>query len=434
MAEQIPVFRNILFLVLAIGTIVLPKKWAVFCWLLTAHLDLSGFQWLSASAFGWQNTVRVIILPSLLLFRLNGLGLFTKFSISGGLWITLSLYAALASLWSPYSLSAVKQLGYLYSYGISFLLLFFAWKNELIDSKVISLYVYTVFGMALLQSFVLGNEFGSSINDYSRFTSFTSRQSFAESLVALLALIIFLPNIKTFHKIIMAGILLAEILLNGSRIGIIGAVFVLAIAGLLLAKTTTTYRFFISYCLVSICGLLLVALYGYSPAILEKYQLRAADLVDVFSGRTELADIGTFQFRIQIWEATLQNIHYFTPAEFILGRGTSSGAEVAVKSLYWRYHPDSVDANRVLHNEFLRIFYEWGIVGLLIFVAFLISVIITTLSLSIRFTNGGFAFFALIPMILITLIFENIMAAGGSAGGIGFMLVMGYALSNSRTV
>jgi len=430
MTEYTSSFTDILFIVLAIGTLILPRKWAIFCWLLTAHLDLSGFQWLSASAVGWENMIRIIILPSILLFRLNILSSFSNFSLSGTLWLLLGFYAGIASLWSPFSLSAIKQLGYLYAYSIGFLMLFLAWKTKLIDSKVISLYVYAVFAMAIVQSFVLGNEFGASINDYSRFTTFTSRQSFAESLVALLALVLFLPDIKSIHKLFMSSILLGQILLNGSRISLVGAVCVLVVAALLLLRPGVVHRLVMIYGVAVVCGLLVTLLYAYSPEMLENVQLRAWDLVDVFSNGTELADIGTFRFRTDMWNTALQSIQYFTPAEFILGRGTSSGAEVALRSSYLRYSAESVDANRIIHNEFLRAFYEWGLVGLGIFVAFLLSIVITSFSLTMRSNVGGFALLCFVPMIIITLLFENIMAAGGSAGGVGFTLIMGYALAN----
>lgn len=433
MTENSSSITDILFIVLAIGTLILPRKWAIFCWLLTAHLDLSGFQWLSASAVGWENMIRIIILPSILLIRLNILSSFSNFSVSGSLWLLLGFYAGIASLWSPFSLSAIKQLGYLYAYSIGFLMVFLAWKTKLIDAKVISLYVYVVFAMAVVQSFILGNEFGASINDYSRFTTFTSRQSFAESLVALLVLVLFLPDIKTFHKLLMSGILLGQILLNGSRISLVGAVCVLAVASFLLLRPTAAHRLVTVYGIAAVSGLLVVLLYAYSPQMLENVQLRAWDLIDVFSNSTELADIGTFRFRTDMWNTTLHSIQYFTPAEMILGRGTSSGAEVALRSSYLRYSAESVDANRIIHNEILRALYEWGIVGLGIFVAFLLSIVITSFSLIMRSNVGGFALLCFIPMLFITLLFENIMAAGGSAGGVGFVLVIGYALGNEPT-
>ena len=74
MAEQIPVFRNILFLVLAIGTIVLPKKWAVFCWYFGGPrmVNKDIVKDIQYSAYDWIRAGLRIFKPKYLPWRLPG--------------------------------------------------------------------------------------------------------------------------------------------------------------------------------------------------------------------------------------------------------------------------------------------------------------------------------------------------------------------------
>ena len=98
------------------------------------------------------------------------------------------------------------------------------------------------------------------------------------------------------------------------------------------------------------------------------------------------------------------------------------------------YDRDGIDANRVLHSEFLRALYEWGILGLGLLLAFLIT---TTAGFVKKITadRGGaaLAFAGALPSIVMGLAIENILAGAASAGGVGILLAMTFAWKGEPT-
>ena len=91
-------------------------------------------------------------------------------------------------------------------------------------------------------------------------------------------------------------------------------------------------------------------------------------------------------------------------------------------------HPelaDKVDGNRAFHNEFLRAFYEWGVVGLTLFLALWFFVVRDTWILGVRQKSlAGIACLAFLPAIFFGLMIENMLANSGAPGGMGFVLVL----------
>lgn len=429
MPEHTVFVVRILFWILTGGVLLLPPRWAIFCWLLSAHINLSGPHWPSATTIGWENTIRIIILPTILLMRV---GIKSSFYSSFRLlpfriWLLICLYAMLASLWSSFFLSALKQVGYLYAYSVGFLVLLIAWRKGIISSRIIEINIWFALGFAALQTLFLGNLFGGIEN---RFTSFTSPQMFAEYLVAMLILVFFLPNFSFRKRFFYSIMILIQIVASGSRTGLLGALAILMVAFLIFLRRRTLQRVLISSGVILI-GLILALSFFYLPSSSQMSKFRVSDLISVVKGQKSLSNIGTMSFRLNMWDATLHGIRSFSTFEYIFGRGTSSGGEVAVKS-FSKYDPKTVDANRVIHNEYLRVFYEWGIFGSLVFILFLFFTVGGSVVLARRNNIGGFSLLSLAPALLIMLGVENVLAGSGSAGGIGLLLVFALAASFGR--
>src|SRR6185503_3403251 len=116
-----------------------------------------------------------------------------------------------------------------------------------------------------------------------------------------------------------------------------------------------------------------------------------------------------------------------TPAQQVLGFGTSTGARL-YRENFLDTSEEAFDANRIVHNEFLRSLYEWGFVGF-----GLLASVITTLGLFLirtyRRTRSNYALVALatFPTMLLGLAIENVLSGPMVANGIAFSCAIGAA-------
>jgi O-antigen ligase len=152
----------------------------------------------------------------------------------------------------------------------------------------------------------------------------------------------------------------------------------------------------------------------------------------VAEGQSPLENIGTLVWRRGIYDQTLSMLSHRGFKELSFGSGTSSGA-LAVLGWDRRYSEERIDANRVVHNEILRVTFEWGVVGLILFTAFVIGLI----RLFLRLTTQdriipAYAFLALLPTVILGCCSENILAGSASPAGVGFLLSLTYGLSYAR--
>jgi len=138
---------------------------------------------------------------------------------------------------------------------------------------------------------------------------------------------------------------------------------------------------------------------------------------------TTFEDVGTFAWRYARYEMVLSDLTGHSFGRLMIGSGTSSAASLLIESDF--YQEENVDPNRLVHDEFLRSFYEWGLPGLLLLILFLVEAIKTCLKMIAQ--DGpleAWAFLAVFVPLLITLTVENILADSGSPGGVGYNLVL----------
>ncbi len=419
------IVARILFWVFAAGVLLLPMRWSFFCFILASHMDITSLTFASATAVGFENTVRIAALPLLLLVR-TGFAPLAQFqwTLATKLWAALVAYAAISGLWSSFALSAAKMVVYLAAYLLLYAVLSYGWAAGWIDIKIIRLTAWCAVGIAIFQTFFLGNDWGGIEQ---RFTSFTSPQYFASCLVSLLAILVFSGERRGAIHYATSIPIVAAVLLSGSRYLFVGIVLLLLVASLRTHGDANSFRFHISgkrvFLALGLAAVMIAALFLYAP------QNRFDEVVAVASDReTTLREVGTFGWRLGIYEEIFEQLGRRSLAQLFFGSGTSSGAIVMLDRDASSYQPDAIDANRALHSEYLRALYEWGILGLILFLAFVCAVVIG-FKRKVAAEGGGIglAFFGVLPSLLIGLAIENVLAGAVSAAGVGILLAMSFA-------
>jgi hypothetical protein len=428
MNDQTLLIGHILFWIFGSCTALLPLRWAIPFYLLAVQIDSSGPDLASASSLGFENSLKVIALPTLLLLRL-GWKRYRDLSWPplAKTWMFFLSYVALAALWSPFQLSAIKMVGYLYAYTVLFWVFTYAWLEDWLNEKVLAIVVFVALVLAVVQTHFLGNLFGFGGTE-NRFTTFSDTESFGAFLIALLSLVLFCTKDRV-GRIVCAASLSLGIILTGSRYVFIGLILLFLIASIFYTLTIRSRAGF---------GLLLKgALKGLVPTLLlmvliVEYlpQNRLNELTSLTHSQG-VEEIGTFGFRLAIYGITLGQLADRNARQLVFGTGTSSGAEVALQYDPSFYTPETVDGNRIIHDEFLRALYEWGGIGLTLLVVLLVKTFKTCLDLFRRHkTRGAMAFLGIFPTILIGLAVGNVLSEAGFPGGTGFVLVLACAAAS----
>jgi hypothetical protein len=388
-------------------------------------MDITSLTFNSATAVGFENTIRIAGLPALLLLRTGFAPLRDMtWALPQKIWLGLIAYAAIAGFWGGFPLSAIKMVAYLVAYFVLYLVFCSAWCEHWLDIGLVRLMAWSVIALAVLQTFVLGDEWGGLEE---RFTSFSAPQYFAAFLVAVLAILMFSGARGWFHYATCGG-LMAAIVLSGSRYVFVSMVALAVIGCFQLAsgrhgslRWRPNLRKMLLTLGIAAAGIgILVAYLPYN---------RIDELVGAVSeDDATVEDVGTFAWRLGIYEDVLEHLEKRTGPELFLGSGTSSGAALMLNHDPDHYDREGIDANRVLHSEFLRALYEWGIPGLGLLLAFVIA---TTAGFvqKIAAEGGGtaLAFAGALPSIVLGLAIENMLASAASAGGVGILLAMTFA-------
>src|SRR5436305_5007797 len=69
MSDEALLVVRVLFWVLTAGLALLPMRWATVCLILASHIDITSLTFASATSVGFENTVRIAVLPLLFLAR-----------------------------------------------------------------------------------------------------------------------------------------------------------------------------------------------------------------------------------------------------------------------------------------------------------------------------------------------------------------------------
>jgi O-Antigen ligase len=431
MPDNALLVARVLFWVFAAGVLLLPMRWSLFCFILASHMDITSLTFNSATAVGFENTIRIAGLPALLLLRTGFAPLKEMaWTLPQKIWLALVAYAAIAGFWGGFPLAAIKMLAYLIAYFVLYTIFCDGWRERWLDMGLLQLVAWCVITLAVLQTFVFGDEWGGLEE---RFTSFSAPQYFAAFLVALLAILMFSGARGWFHYA-TCGALMAAIVLSGSRYVFVSMV-ALGVIGCfqLVSGRHGTLRWRPNLRKV----LLTVGIAAAGIGILVAYlpENRIDELVGAVAGNDEtVEEVGTLAWRLGIYADIFEHLEKRSGPELFFGSGTSSGAALMLNHDPDHYDREGIDANRVLHSEFLRALYEWGIPGFVLLLGFVVATT-TGFVKKIAAEGGGpaLAFAGALPSIVLGLATENMLASAASAGGVGILLAMTFAW-NGRPV
>ena len=431
------IFSRYAILILTIGVLLLPKRYAFISLIMLGLFDASGPAFYSASQVGILNAIKVLGASLILMVRLKFQPLNTiirerTWRVPIYLFLIFVIYAGIAILWTNWKLNAIKMLGYLIGYILWFALLCYGWMRGFINRRsILFIYISSIF-LGILQSYVLTPVFGVYQFEMQRFTAFVSPQYFAGFMVMITAILIFSYR-KLLYSIIFISVTLFIVVMSGSRYSFINLFFVLFVFMIYnLRKSRTRLVFLILVCIfTSVIGIgTLLESIGYNILPVERMmQTRIGELRYLVSNPEA---IGTLSWRLAIYRSTISEILSSKLHYLFLGHGTSSSAEIALM-INPHYIPESIDANRVIHNELLRSMYEWGIVGfsiLLILIVFLTYSTIKFALVGAKFQ--GYIALSVLPLIVSSILIENVLASAGSAWGVGVALILGGAWMETR--
>jgi hypothetical protein len=430
MGDATFVVGHLLFWVFGGCAALLPLRWGIPFYLLVVQIDSSGPELASASTVGFENTLKIILLPTLFLLRIGWKRFKPLYwpSMSKS-WLLFVSYVALAAIWSPFQLSAIKMVGYLYCYAALFTTFTYAAFQGWITEKVLAVIAVSSLALGAIQTYFLGNLFGFGGTE-NRFTTFSDTETFAAFLIALLSLFLFSAETQDrFRRIACIVGLVLGIILTGSRYVFLGLV-ILFLAASVFYTLQTVRKIRLGLLLRRVSLGLVPAVLVFGMVVQYFPQNRLNELTQLSSSH-DIEDIGTFGFRLAIYQLTMDQLAEHNLRQWIFGTGTSSGAEVALKFDPALYKFDTVDGNRIIHDEFLRALYEWGWVGLSLFVYFLVMTVKSCVELFRRTRRREvMAFLAIFPTLLIGLAVGNVLAEAGLPGGTGYVLVLACAAAS----
>jgi len=427
---------KILFWIFALGVWFLPLRWSFLSLLLVMQVDVVAPEFVGASSVGWENAIRVLVLPALVLWRVlpahSRKFVWTK---SVQLWVVFVLYVALAGLWSPYKLATAKMVGYLLCYFVLFWAFYWGWQRNIIDAGLVSIALWGSLALGCFQSFVLGNPMDAWEQ---RFSSFCWPQAFGPWLASVLSVLLFHQGKIRFRWAAVVCCLTAMVM-SGSRLAFVGSGFVFLAVWLqrmLKGKESLTLLSLVK----SISGtgatlLVLCAVVLYSAPTNRLRELLLLGGHDYQSA----TDIGTVAARFMTYEAVLSELSSRNFARLLFGTGTSTGGEVVVNynlvTTVGFLHSDYVDPNRSLNSDLFKTLYEWGGVGLLLGSLLIVRMVRSAWHLGIRQRSvPGFALLGVLPMILLGLGEDNILVGSASPIGVGMVLVVAWASTESAPI
>ncbi|MGH9678368.1 MAG: O-antigen ligase family protein, partial [Candidatus Acidiferrales bacterium] len=318
-----------------------------------------------------------------------------------------------------FHLSALKMMGYFYSYSVLSILFLTAWRKKWLDASGLTAAVWLCLALAAMQTYVLGNDYGISDADF-RFTSFTGAQSFAPFLLAFIVLLWFSEN-GSFSTKLTVGVASIGLILTGSRsifLGFAWALFVGVVYLGIRSGHELNFSWLLRRILVALLGLSIIGaiVFNYFPDNRMNQMIRGA-----FLQRDSLEDVGTFAWRFALYMKAINVLSERSVSQLLIGSGTSSAGSLMLVT--GTEDIETVDPNRSLNNEFLRSLYEWGLIGLILLCLLVFELASICVRLVRSNSREGWAFLAMLVPLCISLLVENILADAGSPGGVGYALV-----------
>lgn len=396
-----------------------PLRWSIVAFLLLSTIDFPG----ERSAVGVLNAAKGIVFPAYLLWRLRRYSGHRTVILAPFAWSALVSYAAIAAFWSIFPVAALKLTGHMAgSLLICFVFLRATKAGVLSQSSLLPVSIGTLLLGILCFSFA-----PNWTGEAGRFTSFMPAQGYASFLGALFCLALCSKTIRPQIRVAACAALATALILNGSRIWFFGILVSSTIAFLLSDLRIPTKIFTLGGAVI-IASLLVANSGRIAEHVTENESSNRilAAISALYKGDSTSQGLGTLHFRRTIDATAVERIKSSSLTELVLGHGTSNAA-VITGSLFKNYS-GYADPNRMLHDEWLRIFYEWGIVGFLLWCISIGSIAAFALQGLISDAHGNAkALVAYLPPFLVAFAGENFLAGAGSAMSVGFLLLIGIA-------
>ena len=408
-----------LYLLLFAMALFAPPRWAVIGYLLLSNIDIGS----QNASIGALNTAKAMILPVFLLWRFRPYAGHGRLTAAPVIWLLLTGYVAIASMWTLYPSYALKLVGHLLGSLLIAMMLLRASKGGYITIRTVVMVSIGTLAIAAAHWFLL-HDWGGEPD---RFSTFADAQSFAAFVTALYCAIITSRSLSVLVRFTLGASLVLSVLLNGSRTWLIGL-----LASSLLAIFVSQVRSWVklmSFVLTLMTGTVLIAeftsIMGWVAEASGSNRIARA-VSDAYAGNYKSSGLGTLKLRQTLFRRTVAGIESSTPMELMFGHGTCNGAQIAATI------SKNPDPNRALHDEWLRALYEWGIVGLVLWLAFIASLV----HYSLRAIRGGGDYaqplFTYLPAFAIGLSGENIIAGAGNAVSLGLLMLIALASVSYR--
>jgi O-antigen ligase len=404
-----------LYAVLFIGAAFAPLRWSIICYLLLSTIDLGSLD----ASIGALNTAKAMLLPVWMLWRLRFWSGPRRVGAAPIFWGLLTLYVAIASSASLFPAYAIKLVGHMVGSLVICLMLIRAARAGFLGLQTIFPVTVGTLGMAVIHWFLV-HDWGGEPD---RLTSFAGAQSFAAFAVALYAGSLAGRSLRTPLKIAVCASLLVALLLNGSRLWVTGFLLV-TLMSIFVSRITLWLRV-LTFGLIAMAGSVALVEFDSLMTVMEEHSSSnriAAALGAFYQGDRRSTGLGTYNLRRDLYRRSIDAIEASTLPELLLGHGTCNGALIAATL------SKDPDPNRAMHNEWLRALYEWGLVGLTLWILFIAAL-------------GGYAIRALrgsrrhcavplliyLPAFCLGLTGENFIAAAGNLASVGLLMLIGIA-------
>jgi hypothetical protein len=261
-----------------------------------------------------------------------------------------------------------------------------------------------------------------------RFKSFSSAQSFAAFLVVLYSIALCSKSLRLAVRLPLCGILIVALVFDGSRLWMLGLMLSTLVA-LLLSSAAP----WIKVCVVGISAVIVTLGIAEGDVVLSFLARQApsnriaAAIVAGYWGDSKSYGLGTYRLRRELDQRAITAIGSSGIRDLTFGHGTSNSAELAGGLAR------KPDPNRIMHDEWLRVPYEWGIVGTIFWLIFFGSIALYALR-GIRKEQGEYSKPLLIylPAFALGLAGENIIAGAGNDVSAGFLLLIALASTSHR--
>ena len=417
--ENLPIA---VFVVLFCIAIFAPLRWSIVAYIMLSAVDFYS----GDNSIGIMNAMKGIGYPIVLLWRLKLYAGHGKVVLAPVAWLLLVVYSGIASFWSLFPLSAAKlTVEMLGSFLICLGFMRATKAGYLTPSAVLVPATIGVLIIGVLRTVLLPN-WGDSPH---RFTGFTTAQGYASLLTALFAMALGTRTLHFAVRWLVCIALFIGVVLDGSRIYVIGLILSTVVA--LLVSYSRPWLKLLG---VASIILLVVGLVAEKDVLLQAISQgarlnRLADTINaVYEGNMRSTGVGTYVFRKNLYQRAFKAIAESSLLQLTFGHGTSNG-----RLLRGTLVRGVGDPNRAVHNEWLRILYEWGGVGLGLWFVFIFSIILYAFQ-GVRRDRLGHArpLLIFIPAFLAGFSTENILAGAGHAENLGFVLLAALAAVSHR--